>query len=327
MPVRIIGTGSCVPDRVLTNNDIRDMGLDTNDEWITSRTGIKERRIADDTTATSHLGAEAARRALENAGVKAEDVDILVVATCTPDMPFPSTACYVQQQLGVPRSAMCFDLNAACTGFIYSVETVRHMLAARPGSTAVVVGAEKLSTMVNWEDRSTCVLFGDGAGATVFRSGGEGRGVIDSILGADGNLTDLLLIKGGGSLHPVTPENVDSDIHKVKMEGREVFKHAVTNMTGAAVEIIARNGLSNDDIALVIPHQANARIITAIQERLELPDEKVMVNVGKYGNTSAASIGIALDEAARDGRLSVGDMLLFVAFGAGFTWGACLIEY
>ena len=326
--VEIIGTGASVPDRIVTNDDIRDMGVDTNDEWITTRTGIKQRRIADADTATSHLGAEAARRAMADAGVTAEEIDLIVVATCTPDMFFPSTACLVQHMIGA-KSAVAFDINAACSGFIYGMEIVCNHLANYPGRTALLIGAEKLSSMINWEDRSTCVLFGDGAGAVVLRAtnGNGNRGMIDCVLGADGGLADLLLIPGGGSRSPTTPENVADSAHKVKMEGREVFKHAVTTMTAASSDLVQRNGLDHDDIALVIPHQANRRIISAIQERLELPDEKMMVNVDRYGNTSAASIIIALDEAAKEGRVTPGDVLLFVAFGAGFTWGACLLEW
>jgi len=318
--VEIIGTGSYAPPNVLTNDDLRTkMGVDTTDEWITTRTGIKERHVADENTFTSHLAAEAARRALTDAGLEATDIDMLVVCTCTPDMFFPSTACFVQHAIGA-NNAFCFDLNAVCSGFVYGLTMVRSHLAAKPGMTALLIGAEKLSSLVKWEERATSVLFGDGAGAVVLRSGGSGRGIYDVLLGSDGSLTDLLQVPLGGCRAP-------GERPVVQMKGTEVFKHAVTNMTSACVELVGRNNLAPEDIKLVIPHQANKRIIAAIQERLDLPDERMMINVDRYGNTSAASIPIALDEAARGDRLAPGDNVLFVAFGGGFTWGACLAEW
>jgi len=323
--VEIIGTGSFAPPRVVTNDDIRDMGVETNDEWITTRTGIKQRHMADDNTATSDLGAEAAKRALADAGVAAADVDMIIVATCTPDMFFPSTACLIQHQIGA-TAAFAFDMNAACSGFIYGLELAKNYLMTSPEKTVLLIGAEKLSSMINWEDRTTCILFGDGAGAAVLRLGERG-GLRDSILGSDGALAGLLEIPGGGSRAPSTPESLNDQEHKVRMQGREVFKHAVTKMTQSSAEIVERNGLSKDDIKLVIPHQANKRIISAVQERLEVSDEQMMINVDRFGNTSAASIMIALDEAVREDRIVAGDILLFVAFGAGFTWGATLLEW
>lgn len=320
MSVEFLGTGSYAPPNVLTNDDLATkMGVDTSDEWIRTRTGIRERHVADPDTYTSHLGAEAARRALASAGITAADVDLIVVATCTPDMFFPSTACFIQKQIGATK-AFCFDLNAVCSGFVYGLGIVRSHLEMNPGMTALLIGAEKLSALVKWEERTTSVLFGDGSGAVVLRSGGDGRGIYDVLLGSDGKLNGLLNVPLGACRAP-------GERPVVQMQGQDVFKHAVTNMTGACVTLVERNDLTPDDIRLVIPHQANKRIISAIQERLKMPDERVMVNVDRYGNTSAASIPIALDEAVREGRLDRGDNVLFVAFGGGFTWGACLAEW
>lgn len=320
MSVEIIGTGSYAPPRVLTNDELRTvMGVDTSDEWIQKRTGIKQRHVADDETFTSTLGTEAAKQALANAGIEANEVDIVVVATCTPDMFFPSTACLIQHQIGA-TNAYCFDLNAVCSGFVYGLNMLRPMLEAEPGKTALLIGAEKLSALIKWEERTTSVLFGDGAGAVVLRSGGKGRGLYDTLLGADGSLSELLMVPDGACRAP-------HETPLVQMKGQEVFRHAVSKMTAACVELVERNGLASEDIKLVIPHQANKRIIGAIQERLELPDERMMINVDMYGNTSAASIPIALNEAVASGKLATGDNVLFVAFGGGFTWGAVLCEW
>ena len=323
--VSIVGTGSYVPERVLTNKDLERM-VDTTDEWIVSRTGMKERRIAAPDQATSDLATEAARRALADAGVKADDVDLLIVATITPDFPFPNTACLVQHKIGA-RRASCMGLEAACSGFLYAVETARHFIATGAANTALVIGAETMTSILDWKDRSTCVIFGDGAGAVVLQARGAPRGIISTVLGADGSLSELLLVPAGGSRRPATAATVDQRLHFLKMSGREVFRHAVTCMTRAAKEALSRAGMTTADVRWVIPHQANMRIIQAIGERLAVPPEKLVINVEKYGNTSAASVGLAMDEAARDGRLQKGDVVLSLVFGGGFTWGATLLEW
>jgi 3-oxoacyl-[acyl-carrier-protein] synthase-3 len=266
---------------------------------------------------------------MENAGVKPEEIDLIVCATVTPDMFFPSTACIIQRKIGA-GNAVCFDISAACSGFVYALQIARHFLNAGTRQTALVIGAEKLSSLVNWKDRNTCVLFGDGAGAVVIRAtdaeDAPGR-VLSTVMGSDGNLVDLLKVPGGGSACPTTPENVDQRLNTVHMEGRETFKHAVTRMSAAAEEALKMAGLTKEDITLVIPHQANARIITAIADRLGLPEEKTFINVDKYGNTSAATIPVALDEANRQGRMKRGDIILLVAFGGGFTWAASVLRW
>ncbi len=325
----IIGTGSYMPEKILTNDDLSKI-VDTSDEWITTRTGIQERRIAADNQATSDLATEAARRAMDSAGVKPEEIDLIVVATVTPDMPFPSTACFVQKNIGA-SNAVCFDISAACSGFLYALQIARNFLNVGTRSTALVIGAEKLSTLVNWTDRNTCVLFGDGAGAVVIRAvdsdtAAPGR-VLSTVMGSDGNLVNLLRVPGGGSACPITAANIDSRLNTIHMEGKETFKHAVTRMCQASEKALEMAGLTKEDISLVIPHQANARIITAIADRLDLPHEKAFMNVDKYGNTSAATIPVALDEANRQGRLKPGDIVLLVAFGGGFTWASSVIRW
>jgi len=318
-----------MPEKILTNDDLSKI-VDTSDEWITTRTGIKERRIAADNQATSDLATEAAQRAMDSAGVKPEEIDLIVVATVTPDMPFPSTACFVQKNIGA-SNAVCFDISAACSGFLYALQIARNFLNAGTRSTALVIGAEKLSTLINWTDRNTCVLFGDGAGAVVIRavdSDTEAPGrVLSTVMGSDGNLVNLLRVPGGGSACPITAANIDSRLNTIHMEGKETFKHAVTRMCQASEKALEMAGLTKEDISLVIPHQANARIITAIADRLDLPHEKAFMNVDKYGNTSAATIPVALDEANRQGRLKPGDIVLLVAFGGGFTWASSVIRW
>jgi 3-oxoacyl-[acyl-carrier-protein] synthase III len=324
----IIGTGSYVPEKVLTNDDLSKI-VDTTDEWITTRTGIKERRIARDDETTSDMATQAAMRAIEAAGVTAADIDLIIVATVTGDMFFPSTACFVQKKLGASK-AFCFDVSAACSGFLYALQTARHFMNAGQGTTALVIGAEKLSSLVNWSDRNTCVLFGDAAGAVVLRrddSENAPAKLLSNIMGSDGNLTDLLKVPGGGSACPTTTANADQRLNTIHMGGKEVFKHAVTRMCAASEQALALAGLRAEDIGLVIPHQANARIITAIAERLQLPEEKVFMNLQKYGNTSAATIPVAIDEAQREGRLKRGDVLLLVAFGGGFTWASTVVRW
>lgn len=326
----IIGTGSYVPERVLTNEDLSKF-VDTSDEWITTRTGIKERHIAAADEATSDMATKAALRALEAANMKAEDIELIIVATVTPDMFFPSTACFVQKKLGA-SNAVCFDISAACSGFLYALQVARNFINTGTRGTALVIGAEKLSSLINWKDRNTCVLFGDAAGAVVLKRIDEGDTnvpgrVLSTVMGSDGNLVDLLKVPGGGSACPITPENAESRPNTIHMEGRETFKHAVTRMSQAAEKALELAGLQKADIGMVIPHQANARIITAIADRLGLPEEKTFMNLQKYGNTSAATIPVALDEAHREGRIQRGDVLLLVAFGGGFTWASTVLRW
>ncbi|MES2739084.1 MAG: beta-ketoacyl-ACP synthase III [Verrucomicrobiota bacterium] len=325
----IIGTGSYMPEKILTNDDLSKF-VDTSDEWIASRTGIRARRIAADDQATSDLASEAARRAMAAAGVKPEDINLIVVATVTPDMFFPSTACFVQKKIGA-SNAVCFDISAACSGFLYALQVARHFINTGNRTTALVIGAEKLSSLINWQDRNTCVLFGDGAGAVVIRRAEEGEDapgrVLSTVMGSDGNLTDLLKVPGGASACPITPENVASRPNTIHMEGRETFKHAVTRMCQASEQALEIAGLKKEDIAMVIPHQANARIITAIADRLGVPPEKTFINLDQYGNTSAATIPVALDEAHRQGKIKRGDIILLVAFGGGFTWASSVIRW
>jgi 3-oxoacyl-[acyl-carrier-protein] synthase-3 len=325
----IIGTGSYMPEKVLTNDDLSKI-VDTSDEWITTRTGIRERRIAAEGQATSDMASEAARRALADAGVAPEEVNLIVVATVTPDMFFPSTACLVQKKIGA-GNAVCFDISAACSGFLYALQVARHFINTGNRTTALVIGAEKLSSLINWQDRNTCVLFGDGAGAVVIRraegdENARGR-VLSTVMGSDGNLADLLKVPGGGSACPITAENALSRPNTIHMEGRETFKHAVTRMCQASEQALEMAGLKKEDITLIIPHQANLRIIQAIADRLGLPHDKAFINLDKYGNTSAATIPVALDEANRAGRLKRGDILLLVAFGGGFTWASSVVRW
>jgi 3-oxoacyl-[acyl-carrier-protein] synthase-3 len=325
----IIGTGSYMPEKILTNEDLSKV-VDTSDEWITSRTGIRARRIAADDQATSDLASEAARRAMAAAGVSPEEINLIVVATVTPDMFFPSTACFVQKKIGA-SNAVCFDISAACSGFLYALQVARHFINTGNRTTALVIGAEKLSSLINWQDRNTCVLFGDGAGAVVIRRAEEGEEapgrVLSTVMGSDGNLTDLLKVPGGASASPITPENVASRPNTIHMEGRETFKHAVTRMCQASEQALQMAGLTKDDISMVIPHQANARIITAIADRLGVPEEKTFINLDQYGNTSAATIPVALDEAHRQGKIKRGDIVLLVAFGGGFTWASSVVRW
>jgi 3-oxoacyl-[acyl-carrier-protein] synthase-3 len=317
-----------MPEKVLTNEDLSAL-VETSDEWIRTRTGICERRIASPEQATSDLAAEACRRALDNAAMPAAEVELIICATVTPDMFFPSTACVVQGKIGASK-AVCFDLSAACSGFVYAMQVARQFLNSGVYRSALVIGAEKLTSLVNWKDRNTCVLFGDGAGAVVLKADDSadapGR-VLSAVMGSDGTLVNLLKVPGGGSACPTTAENVEQRLNTVHMEGRETFKHAVTRMSAAAEEALSRAGLKREDISLVIPHQANLRIIDAIADRLGLPSEKVFVNLDRYGNTSAATIPVALDEARRQGRIKRGDIVLLVAFGGGFTWAASVLRW
>lgn len=323
--VSIIGTGAYLPKRILTNAELAKM-VDTTDEWITTRTGIKERHIAASEEATSDLAAEAARRALRRAGLTAEELDLIIVATVTPDMLFPSTACFVQKAIQA-RNAVCFDLEAACPGFIFALETARQFVGSGAVSTALIIGADKLSMITDWEDRSTCVLFGDGAGAVVLRNRPGARGIIATALASDGNLSHLLSVPGGGSRNPASTQTIKERLHFLKMAGKEVFKYAVSSMLGASQEVLRRAGIKISEVACIIPHQANMRIIQAVAERLGAPREKYYLNLERTGNISAASIPVALDQAVRAGLVKHGDLVLLMSFGAGFTWGAMLLEW
>lgn len=323
--VSIIGTGSYAPEKILTNDDLSKM-VDTSDEWITTRTGIKERRIAAKDETTSDMAAKAALRALEQAKVAPNDLDLILVATATPDMLFPATACFVQQKIGAKRAA-CLDISAACAGFLYGIEIAQQFITSHTYDTVLVIGAEKLTSITNWDDRNSCVLFGDGAGAAVLGHRGSAHGVITTYMGSDGAFSDILFMPGGGSKTPITAENAHQKLNTIHMFGREVYKQAVIAMLTAARKALEQAGLTVADIACVIPHQANLRIIEAIGERLGIPREKVFVNVDRYGNTSAASIGIALDEANRSGRIKSGDYVLLVVFGGGLTWASTIVEW
>jgi 3-oxoacyl-[acyl-carrier-protein] synthase III len=325
-PAAILGVGSYAPARVLTNGELSRM-VDTTDEWIVTRTGIRERRIAEDGVATSDLAARAGEAALRSAGLKPGDIDAVLVATLTPDLPFPSTACLVQQKLGLP-TCMAFDLQAACSGFIYGLEVAQSLVSSGLHRNVLLIGAEKLSSIVDWKDRSTCVLFGDGAGAVVVGPGpARGGGILGVRTGADGSDAELLLVPAGGSRQPASAETVAGRQHFLRMNGREIFKHAVLVMEQAVHEVMAQHGVAPSDIDCVVPHQANFRIIDTLSERLKLPLERFVINVDRYGNTSAASIPLALDEAVREGRIHPGSLVLMVAFGAGLTWGSALLRW
>jgi 3-oxoacyl-[acyl-carrier-protein] synthase-3 len=321
----VAGVGSYVPSRVLTNADLEKM-VDTTDDWITTRTGIKQRRLAAADEYTSDLGAKAALRALENAGITPEKVDLIINATITPDFIFPSTACLVQQKIGARRAA-AFDIEAACSGFIFGLEIGQQFIMSRTYDTVLVIGAEKLSTIIDWNDRNTCVLFGDGAGAAVLQNLPNSHGLLTACMGSDGGKADLLSMPGGGSRCPATPDSVASRLHYLRMDGKETFKNAVNAMYTAAQEALRRCELDISQIKCVIPHQANRRIIDSVAERLNVREEQVFVNLDRYGNTSAASVAIALDEAVQTGRIQRGDLVLLVVFGAGLTWGAAVIEW
>ena len=323
--VSIIGTGSYVPDKILTNEDLSRM-VNTTDEWITTRTGIKERRIAAKDEHTSDMAAKAALKALEQAKISPKEIDLLLVATATPDMLFPATACFVQKKIGATKAA-CLDISAACAGFIFGIEIAQQFITSHTYDTVLVIGAEKLTSITNWTDRNTCVLFGDGAGAAVLRHRGSAHGVISTHIGSDGQYSDILFMPGGGSRCPITRDNVDLNLATIHMTGKEVYKQAVIAMISAAQKALQDAGLSIEDISCVIPHQANLRIIEAIADRLGIPLEKFYVNLDKYGNTSAAAVAMALDEANRSGRIKAGDYVLMVVFGGGLTWASTVIEW
>jgi 3-oxoacyl-[acyl-carrier-protein] synthase-3 len=321
---KIVGLGMYAPQKELTNFDLEKM-VDTNDTWITERTGIRSRRIAEPGTANSDLCVEAARRALDDAGVDAADLDLVIVGTITPDMPFPSSACFLQAKIGATR-AYAMDLSAACSGFVYSLSVADALIRAGRAKKALVVGSEILSSMVDYTDRSTCILFGDGAGATVLSECPEGEGVLSCHLHSDGNLWQLIQCPGGGTVNPYSPEMLEQRLHSIRMAGNETFKHAVLKMVEVSREALDRNGVGIDDVKLFIPHQANLRIIQVVGKRLGIPGERIFVDLERYGNTSAASIPIALAEAKEQGRFAPGDLVLAVAFGGGLTWASALMR-
>lgn len=321
---RITGSGRYCPEKILSNSDLEKI-VDTTDEWITTRTGIKERRIAADEQACSDLACEAARNALDMAGVKPKDLDAILLGTVTGDTQFPATAVYVQDCLGAKRAA-ALDLSAACSGFIYAVNLAHGMIASGQMDRILVIGAEVLSKFIDWEDRATCVLFGDGAGAAVLEPCPAGEGILSTQMKSDGSLADLLIIPGGGSRLPLTRNSYDEGNQYIKMKGDGVFKYAVRAMADATKAAVEEAGVTIDDIDLLVPHQANVRIIDAMNARLGIPEEKVVVNLDRYGNTSSASVPIAYDEAVRGGRVRPGDLVVFTGFGGGFTWGSVIFR-
>jgi 3-oxoacyl-[acyl-carrier-protein] synthase-3 len=322
---RIVSTGSYLPEKVLSNLDLEKM-VDTSDQWIVERTGIRERRIAYKDQAASDLAYEASKLAIDRAGLKPGDIDLIIVATVTSDMLFPSTACFLQKRLGAVKAAG-FDVNAACSGFLYGLYTADAFVKAGMHNRILVVGTEVLSKITDWEDRTTCVLFGDGAGAVVIEGTTEDRGLLSINISSDGSMWDLLHLPGGGSRYPVSPESIEKRLHYIKMRGNETFKIAVRTLEDLAVKILEENNLPASELSFLVPHQANLRIIQATADRLKIPMDKVLVNIDRYGNTSAASIPIALDEAVTSGRIKGGDYLLFEAFGGGLTWASALVKW
>jgi 3-oxoacyl-[acyl-carrier-protein] synthase-3 len=322
---RIISTGSYLPEKVLSNSEMEKM-LDTSDEWITERTGIRERRIADSTQAASDLAYEASRIALERAGLGPEDIDLIIVATITGDMPFPSTACFLQDKLGATNAAG-FDINAACSGFLYSLYIADSFIKSGKHRRILVAGTEVLSKITDWDDRRTCVIFGDGAGAVIVGPSDDDSGLLSININSDGKMWDLIHVPGGGSRNPVSQSSIEQRMHYIKMKGNETFKVAVRTLEDIALKTLEENDIDPSSLSLLIPHQANLRIIQATADRLKVPMDKVFINLDKYGNTSAASIPIALDEALQSGRIKEGDYILLEAFGGGLTWASALIKW
>lgn len=327
LSVFIRSLGVHTPDRKLTNAELSAM-VDTSDEWIKTRSGISERRIAGTGENPSDMGAKAAAKALARAGLKPEDIDLVIVATMTPDVPFPSTACLLQAKLGLRRDIPCFDVSAACSGFVYALQVGTDMLRAGKYRRALVIGAEKLSSVVDWQDRATCVLFGDGAGAAILETTPTPDvGVLGNLLGADGNNAELLHCVAGGSALPASEQTLRDRQQFLRMNGKEVFKLAVRVMADSCERVLADCGKHSDDVAWFIPHQANIRIVEAVADQLQVGLDRFPINLDRYGNTSAASIPLALEEAWADGRIKHGDLILIVAFGAGLTWGATLLRW
>ena len=321
----ILGTGSEVPARVITNHELEKM-VETSDEWITVRTGIKERRVLEEGKGNADMAFKAARRALDDAGVGANDLDAIIMGTVSADYLMPSSACVLEDLLGA-RNAFSFDVGAACSGFINAISVADCYIRSGKINKALVVGSDTLSRWLNWQDRTTCILFGDGAGAAVLGASENGSGILSTKLCTDGSYVKTLYVPAGGSLKPATLETVRNNEHTIAMNGKEVFKIAVRSMEEVSRQALAEAGVTIDQVSLVIPHQANKRIIVALAERLGVPMEKVMVNLDKYGNTSAASIPVALDEARREGRIKPGDIVLMNAFGAGFAWGGAVVKF
>ncbi|MBF0520811.1 MAG: ketoacyl-ACP synthase III [Nitrospirae bacterium] len=322
---RVISTGSYLPEKVLTNHDLEKM-VDTSDSWIVERTGIHERRIAADNETASDMAYAAAKLALERAGLTADSIDIIIVATISGDMPIPATACYVQKMLGASKAA-AFDINAACSGFIFGLSTANAYIKAGLYKRILLIGSEVLTKFTDWQDRNTCVLFGDGAGAVILEGHDGDSGVLSVDIHSDGALSDILLLPGGGSKHPTSLQTVADRLHYIKMRGNETFKIAVRTLEKLVVDALEKNGVDPKDLALLIPHQANLRIISATASRLGLTMDRVMLNLNRCGNTSAASIPIALDEAVVTGRVKDGDYILLEAFGGGLTWASALIKW
>ncbi len=325
--MKILGTGSYLPPNCVTNDDLAKT-IDTTDEWIRTRTGIETRYIADETMPTSEIAAGAAEAAIKAAGISPDDIDLIIVATLSPDQTFPNTACHVQRRIGANPKAMCFSMEAACTGFVYALETATAMVRSGYHKTALIIGAEKMSSLVDWTDRSTCVLFGDGAGAMILQATDEPQcALIASTMHANGKHTDILQVPAGGTRLPLTPELILEKKNCITMEGQQVFKLAVTSMVKACKKVLKEAGLTIDDLTWLVPHQANKRIIAAVGKGLGIETEKVFINVNKYANTSSATVPIALDEIAKGGLVNSGDYVLCVAFGGGLTWGASLLKW
>jgi 3-oxoacyl-[acyl-carrier-protein] synthase III len=322
---KITGVAGYVPPKVLTNADLEKM-VETNDEWIRTRTGIRERHIVENGTATSHLATEAARAVLAQTGTHAADIELIVVASVTPDMMFPAMACLVQDRLGA-KKAWGFDLSAACSGFAYALTVGAQFVGSGAHKKVLVIGSDAMSTILDYKDRATCVLFGDGAGAVLLEPAADGEGILDFAHDVDGSGGPFLYMPGGGSLHPPTHETVDKNMHVVHQEGSQVFKYAVRRMAEQATALLERNGFTSKDLALVVPHQANLRIIRAMQDRLGIEDSKVMVNIDRFGNTTAGTIPLGLRDAVCEGRLRKGDLVLLVAVGAGYTTGGVLLRW
>ena len=320
---RIISLGSYLPSQILSNQDLEKM-VDTSDEWIVSRTGIKERRIASKDEASSDLGTSAAKAALKRAGLNSEDIDLIIVSTMTPDYISPSTAALIQKNIGASKAA-AMDIQAACTGFLYGLSMAKAFIESRMYSRILLVATEKMSSVMDYQDRNTCILFGDGAAAAIIAGEGAGLAIDTVCLGADGELADLVIIPGGGSRHPTSHETVDQRMHYFKMEGKEVFKHAVRRMGQTAKECLEKSGLTEEKISWLVPHQANLRIMDAIAKNFNVPGERVYKTIHKYGNTSASSVAIALDELTQEHSIAINENLLLMAFGGGLTWGASIL--
>lgn len=322
----ISGTGASLPEKIVTNFDLEKL-VETSDEWITTRTGIKERRVAREGETMSQFALEASRRAMDAAGVSAADLGMIICATVTPDQPIPSTSCLIQDRLGA-RSAPAFDMSAGCSGFLYALTVAHQFIRTGAHRHILVIGAELLTKYLDWSDRTTCILFADGAGAAILSASEEpGRGVLATALHSDGSMYDLITLPGGGAAHPPTAETLRQGLHFIRMKGNEVFKIAVRSIEEVCREVLTKAGVSASDVRLFVPHQANKRIIDAVGSRLGVPDDRIYLNIDRTGNTSSASIPIALDEVVRKGMLKQGDIVLFAAFGAGLTWGAALVRW